>query len=426
MILFKAIDGYNENTDLMPLDINSKIPLKKHLLEGTIHKTKSGTFTSKPKTRFQSTTKKIAVAAYKYAPGPIDNPNYRRSKIVLIDLPDNVTRYNFTDPVEFKNITKGWLGVERVKNFVEADREVTVEGMIPKECVREIPPIFVDILALLSGESGQKGFLYDVLIQKIISGEITVQNTLDTMNKISFNNLERRFINSYYEDYKHAAVCGNELFSRFACGNNTPEDYAVALRTQVLKEVFNSNEFIRFVSGEKSEKNFQNYKAMFSNISGSFYGISERKIFASKFDEKENTQKSTSKTEKLHFFDALVLMDSRKTIGDTGKYIVNGMEYIKNNSGLVTGCKMLHTKIFRSSNKEYYEEDPIHHRNLVVSGGTIPVIEPTCIKEFVVPEFNDYRRIVKRIITNRIKDWIMMKPVNRVKSQLANEEQEVR
>lgn len=59
MILFKAIDGYNENTDLMPLDINSKIPLKKHLLEGTIHKTKSGTFTSKPKTRFQSTTKKL-------------------------------------------------------------------------------------------------------------------------------------------------------------------------------------------------------------------------------------------------------------------------------------------------------------------------------------------------------------------------------
>lgn len=211
--LFRADYGYNGG-NIECEDSNSDTSLKVHIQSG-----------SDPsiKTKYISMTQSIGIAAYHYALGDQKNPQKDRAPIVLIDynnIPDtdeqNRTREFYNSNIdEHKSITG------TVKNFAKASQEVVTSYSIPEECLREIPPILVDIIYAFEyndfnletqsmrnspkinqyksskiAEETQK-YIQELLCDLVFSGDYSKITNLFT-KKIPFNDIEKKFMEEYY------------------------------------------------------------------------------------------------------------------------------------------------------------------------------------------------------------------------------------
>ena len=254
--LFRADYDYNGG-NIECKDCNSKKSLRTHIQSG-----------SKPnvKTKYISMTQSIGISAYHYALGDKKNPREDRAPIVLIDydnIPDTDEQnrkrefYNsITD--ENKSITGSAL------RFAQAVQEVVTSYSIPQECLKEIPPILVDVIYAfehndfnLSTQREEFGMVDDPEVQKykysrvseetqkyvqellcdlVFSGDYSEITNLLTQ-KMPFNDIEKKFMEKYYDiDFENG---GNILRKD---GKNLPKLETVTQTTlnPYLKEKFGS------------------------------------------------------------------------------------------------------------------------------------------------------------------------------------------
>lgn len=254
--LFRADYDYNGG-NIECKDSNSDASLRVHLQSGSAQNIK---------TKYISMTQSIGIAAYHYALGDKKNPREDRAPVVLIDytnIPDtddqNRTRefYNSSTD-ENKSITG------RPLHFAKAAQEVVTSYSIPEECLKEIPPILVDIIYAfeyndfnLATQREENGIVDDPEITKYKSSKISektqkyIQELLCDLvfsedyseitnlltQKIPFNDIEKKFMEKYYDiDFENG---GNILRKD---GKHLPklETVTQTTLTPYLKEKFGS------------------------------------------------------------------------------------------------------------------------------------------------------------------------------------------
>lgn len=136
--VYRAQQEYIDGEDIKCQDSNSEDTISAHVHNGS----------KNIRTRFISTTGRVGVAKYKYSRGNCKE-KCKRAPIILIDLKKlrekkGVKIHDFRDP---ELLTKELDNLAR--NYALADREITIEGNIPADCCRKIPPLIVDIISLL-------------------------------------------------------------------------------------------------------------------------------------------------------------------------------------------------------------------------------------------------------------------------------------
>ena len=238
MFVFRADREYEDGMSLEPEDLNSKVPLSTHISVASRSK--------KVKTRFISTTKVIGIAAYKYALG-YRHPSDQRRKVLLIDIDDNIEKYDFSDPEVLKKHAKG----HSATSFVKADQEVTIEGSVPAKNVKEVPPILVDVLYALQDRTAHGKYVqeYEIMansiMTKIYNGEITQESINKIIDKMPFNDFEKSFIQSYYGNRDKIEVTAEKIIAP-----KKGEDInfvASCVKQQIVRTFIKSKEFLDLV-----------------------------------------------------------------------------------------------------------------------------------------------------------------------------------
>lgn len=250
--LFRADGNYKEGQGLVCKNPKANYTVNQHVGAGTDIATK-----------FISTTAKISIAAIKYSQGEKIDSNGKRAKVVLIDFgklkslenQQNLPKkeqyiYDFTDEEQVEKYLRGRFQ----QNAARSDREVTVNGRIPPECCKEIPPIFVDILTALETDIENNLSDCDEEKRKQIQevGEVISNNILDMImqgknnalnriiNRVNFNSLEKKFIELYYEQRKTLGSAAKVMFGEMEQG----EFWANAILTGIIKKVINDKGFL--------------------------------------------------------------------------------------------------------------------------------------------------------------------------------------
>lgn len=187
------------------------------------------------KTKYISTSKKIGIAAYKYAIGKVNENRIKRSKIVLIDLdklPKEQKYYDLTDETVLKEQKISRMS----KNYCKSDAEVTIEGDIGPECVKEIPPMLVDILFALESSGNANKMFYDMLLDRVAEGDMELDKIIE---KCKFNKLEQNFIKSYYTDMNQLEETAKQILPEMLDEKkeDNREFIANCIRTQIIKNV---------------------------------------------------------------------------------------------------------------------------------------------------------------------------------------------
>ena len=187
------------------------------------------------KTKYISTSKKIGITAYKYAIGKVNEDRIKRSKIVLIDLdklPKEQKYYDLTD----ENVLKEHKISRMSKNYCKSDAEVTIEGDIGPECVKEIPPMLVDILFALESSGNANKMFYDMLLDRVAEGDMELDKIIE---KCKFNKLEQNFIKSYYTDMNQLEETAKQILPEMLDEKkeDNREFIANCIRTQIIKNV---------------------------------------------------------------------------------------------------------------------------------------------------------------------------------------------
>lgn len=169
-----------ENGCIFPSDIeNQENDLNKHIAQGS----------KNIKTKYISTTESLEIAMFKYAPGQKnikDQFGYQyKGKIYAIDLDNlekkNINYYMYNDPSlsqmvnSTKNVTRlnrqyafsdGTIIKQSAKDYIEADKEVIIDGIIPDDCITYIPPEIADILWILEKKDNDLNIIENLLGKK--------------------------------------------------------------------------------------------------------------------------------------------------------------------------------------------------------------------------------------------------------------------
>lgn len=190
------------------------------------------------KTKFISTSKKIGIAAYKYAIGKANENRNKRAKIVLIDLdklPKGQKYYDLTNDSVLKEQKINRMS----KNYCKSDAEVTIEGDIGPECIKEIPPMLVDILFALESSGNANKMFYDILLDRVVNDDMDIDKIIE---RCKLNKLEHRFIELYYKDMNNMKKTGEQILSEIL---NDDKEYNIefianSIRTQIIKNVVSS------------------------------------------------------------------------------------------------------------------------------------------------------------------------------------------
>ena len=187
------------------------------------------------KTKYISTSKKIGITAYKYAIGKVNEDRIKRSKVVLIDLdklPKEQKYYDLTD----ENVLKEHKISRMSKNYCKSDAEVTIEGDIGPECVKEIPPMLVDILYALESSGNANKMFYDMLLDRVAEGDMDLDKIVE---KCKFNKLEQDFIKSYYTDMNKLEETAKQILPEITdIKDGYNKEFIVnCIRTKIIKDV---------------------------------------------------------------------------------------------------------------------------------------------------------------------------------------------
>lgn len=394
MIVFRAEKEYQEGNDLLPEDLNSTAKLSAHVRNGSETKNKS-----KVKSKYISTSTKIAVVSAKYAYGFKGDPNSKIPQILLIDLPESITRYDLSDVEVLKRIKLESFAA----NCAKADREITVEGIIPKESIKTIPLPIVDILVLLEGNEETQG-IYDEILKKIFDGKITKESVTKILDNMKFNSLERRFVNRYYNAREAQYKCANEFFPK---PDNrlkfNQDDLIKALNIEIVKKIIINEDFVKLIMPDAALNKpnmVQEYVKFMKNISEKLYGISERKIHPTTVDSK-----------KMKFYGETfkICTDKGFKVDDKDKLVVYGMDYKykdDNESDRVVSACMLYSRIVKdpkNSVKEIFNgEDTFVPKILISRSRDIPVIEKEQLKNVIVQARKRQRGSLRRFIIGKI------------------------
>lgn len=394
MIVFRAEKEYQEGNDLLPEDLNSTTKLSVHVSNGSETKNKR-----KVKSKYISTSTKIAVVSAKYAYGFKGDPNSKIPQVLLIDLPESITRYDFSDDEVVKRIKLDSFAA----NCAKADREVTVEGIIPKESIKTIPLPIVDILVLLEGNEKTQG-IYDEILKKIFDGKITNEAVTKLLDNMKFNSLERRFVNRYYNAREAQYKCANEFFPK---PDNklkfNQDDLIKALNIEIIKKIIINEDFVKLIMPDAALNKpnmVQEYVKFMKNISEKLYGISERKIHPTAVDSK-----------KMKFYGETFKICTEKDfkVDDKDKLVVYGMDYKykdDNESDRVVSACMLYSRIVKDpkdSKKEIFNgEDTLVPKILISRSTDIPVIEKEQLKNVIVQARKRERGFLRRFIIGKV------------------------
>ena len=394
MIVFRAEKEYQEGNDLLPEDLNSTTRLGVHVRNGSETKYKS-----KVKSKYISTSTKIAVVSAKYAYGFKGDPNSKIPQVLLIDLPESITRYDFSDDEVVKRIKLDSFAA----NCAKADREITVEGIIPKESIKTIPLPIVDILVLLEGNEKTQG-IYDEILKKIFDGKITKEAVTKLLDNMKFNSLERRFVNRYYNAREAQYKCANEFFPKPDNKLNFNQDDLIkALNIEIIKKIIINEDFVKLIMPDAALNKpnmVQEYVKFMKNISEKLYGISERKIHPTAVDSK-----------KMKFYGETFKICTEKDfkVDDKDKLVVYGMDYKykdDNESDRVVSACMFYSKIVKDpkdSKKEIFNGEDTFVPKILISRSTdIPVIEKEQLKNVIVQARKRERGSLRRFIIGKV------------------------
>lgn len=394
MIVFRAEKEYQEGNDLLPEDLNSTTKLSVHVSNGSETKNKR-----KVKSKYISTSTKIAVVSAKYAYGFKGDPNSKIPQVLLIDLPESITRYDLSDDEVVKRVKLDSFAA----NCAKADREITVEGIIPKESIKTIPLPIVDILVLLEGNEKTQG-IYDEILKKIFDGKITKEAVTKLLDNMKFNSLERRFVNRYYNAREAQFKCANEFFPK---PDNklkfNQDDLIKALNIEIVKKIIINEDFVKLIMPDAALNKpnmVQEYVKFMKNISEKLYGISERKINPTAVDSK-----------KMKFYGETFKICTEKNfkVDDKDKLVVYGMDYKykdDNESDRVVSACMLYSRIVKdpkNSEKEIFNgEDTLVPKILISRSTDIPVIEKEQLKNVIVQARKRERGSLRRFIIGKV------------------------
>lgn len=230
--LYRTQEEYKNGEAIKCTNPESKVTIKQHIENGSKKNSKGS--------RFISTTGKISIAKYKYS-----QTKNKRNPIILIDLKKLKELkaekiYDFRTDESLLNMLTG-----KGKNYVKADRETTIESDIPAECCKKIPPLIADILSAFELD-GPMGVLIDPINDMIMNDSIygEIERILAG---IEFNDLEKEFIKEYYSDSMPTL---EEIGKKFFPENEQSDIIAQCLQIKVLKNIFQSKEFIEFLKNK--------------------------------------------------------------------------------------------------------------------------------------------------------------------------------
>lgn len=224
----------------------------------------SGTRVNKPKSPYISCAETIEAPVLKYSYGvkreiSPDDPkaftprrNERRARIFIIsfdesEIPEekDVDAQHDPDdgPLYYRSGTYEDKLMPSARNFTNADREVLIYGKVGQEHVHEVHPVLADILFLLSDKLAYKP-LYDQIIQKIVSGEYSIENFNKILDEFYFCSVDQRFVDTFYKDRSNIAdSCEQALdMIKYSDDPSTRDDelvfYGTCLRNRVIKGIF--------------------------------------------------------------------------------------------------------------------------------------------------------------------------------------------
>lgn len=253
--LFRAQPGYKPGEDVLGKDINSDVSALEHIAKGTSRKSKFISTTPKIATAVTYLLGKVRKNKGKIADGVEDHV---RTPVLLIDC-DKLKEYNIathdTEGIKPKP-TNGEDVVtpedrafweeqkENYGNYLNmaikfglSSREVLVESIIPRDCIREIPMICVDMIEALEDCEAVFPKLYeplkDVILEKIMTDDEEFKKIIAD---IHFDGKLQEFYEAYY-------IEGNKSLKEVAMsvfGKDDAEGLLLAncSRVQIIKDIF--------------------------------------------------------------------------------------------------------------------------------------------------------------------------------------------
>lgn len=215
-----------EDNCIFPSDIeNQENNLHKHIFQGS----------KNIKTKYISTTESLEIAMFKYAPGQKNIADQfgstNRGKIYAIDLnkldEKNIKYYMHNDPSLLKNInleknvtrlnkeyafSDGTIIKQNAKDYIEADKEVIIDGTIPSECITYIPAEIADVLWMLEKKDNDFKIIEQFLGKKyseFLKDEL-FSILHDSPDKIT------KFVDSFNSTLKESNLYEDKLLSNFS------------------------------------------------------------------------------------------------------------------------------------------------------------------------------------------------------------------
>ena len=259
MILFSAVKEFNINEDgsiraNYPELPHSQITLRKHISKN------NGKRVNLPESPYISAAHTIEAPLIKYSYGPKREDieggykpgrNETRARIFLFtfdekELPEEtdvtttheVGDHFYMEPESYLDI----LDSEH-QNFTNADREAIIYGTIDAKNAYEVHPFLADVLFLLTDRLVDKD-IYDGMIEKIISGEYSIDNFNKILDELIVNPVERKFIEDFYKNRQNIATSCEKALDMI----DYPEDpsqrddilvfYGTCLRNQIIADLF--------------------------------------------------------------------------------------------------------------------------------------------------------------------------------------------
>ncbi len=234
-------------------------------------------------TRFLSTTKSIAIAANFYGTGnrrfnddmkpPISEEQKKendknakkkiqaplvpreRKNIILIDWDklkeNNATVYDCSSDEAWKELKSNGTvkGISTTAmNFAKASQEMIIEGKIPADCFRVIPPILVDVIDTLNRMH------LDAYSQQICDMimEDKTQELMTVINDVNWSLMERVFIKEHYQNMNNLHQVSKE-FEKYAQNplprlNCSFKEYPLltvvqGIKSQVMMDILSNSQF---------------------------------------------------------------------------------------------------------------------------------------------------------------------------------------
>lgn len=399
--LFRADDGYNGG-DINCKDCNSDIGITDHIYRGSTLKTK-----------YISMTKSIGRAAYHYSLGDKKHIRENRTPIILIDynnIPEkdkeNRIRefYNFNNQEDLDKLKS-----TRPANFARGAQEVVTSYSIPQECIREIPPIFVDIIYAFEEHKEIQEILCDMVFSEKYE-DITKLIT----KTMKFNDIERKFMESYYDiefegDGNIVRKSGKKLpklgtvtktilqpymkekfgdimgksttINSDEIGNSDISEY---IRVQILKNIIGRTEFRNIIGKEiiknrdisQMDKKEIEFLVRCSNIlkSPQYLGVIEgrynhmmaMKTYSGRIDKAKSSSATESQSMSGYMMPGGLYIEYKDMKGLNGERSIVlpcGINYVIDEYGNVEGYDPISMKIAKERGEKKYE---ITHREVAL------------------------------------------------------------